>query len=404
MTGKARADGEGSIYPHRNGFAAYVWVTTPSGERKRKYVYGKTREEVHEKWLTLHQEAKKGPVATRVPNLGPYLHYWLEEVIRPNRAPKTYVNYELFVRLYINPFLGDKRLDRLQLREAQKWVNKLPAVCQCCAQGKDARRSRAKQRCCALGRCCEQAPSGRTIKDIRDCLRSALNYACREELISRNVVALVTLPTLRKPKRQRWSSDEARKFLESAKSENDPLYAAYALVLIMGMREGEVLGIPDEAINFETSELDISWQLQRVQKKLLHRQTKTPTSDDTMPLIDIVTAALKLRLERRGRDKEKADAWLDSGLVFTTEHGTPIEPRNFLRSWATRCRKAGVRYITVHDGRRSCGSLLADLDVHPRVAMRILRHAQFAVTMEIYTEISSDQTRAALKKLGDSLQ
>ncbi|MFI9451606.1 tyrosine recombinase XerC [Amycolatopsis sp. NPDC052450] len=123
-----------------------------------------------------------------------------------------------------------------------------------------------------------------------------------------------------------------------------------------------------------------------------------------MPLIDIVTAALKLRLERRGRDKEKADAWLDSGLVFTTEHGTPIEPRNFLRSWATRCRKAGVRYITVHDGRRSCGSLLADLDVHPRVAMRILRHAQFAVTMEIYTEISSDQTRAALKKLGDSLQ
>jgi integrase len=58
----------------------------------------------------------------------------------------------------------------------------------------------------------------------------------------------------------------------------------------------------------------------------------------------------------------------------------------------------------VHDGRRSCGSLLADLDVHPRVAMRILRHANFTVTMEVYTEVSSAQTRAALKKLGDSLQ
>lgn len=59
--------------------------------------------------------------------------------------------------------------------------------------------------------------------------------------------------------------------------------------------------------------------------------------------------------------------------------------------------------ISVHDGRRTCGSLLADLDVHPRVAMRILRHTQFAVTMEIYTEVSSEATRAGLKKLSESL-
>lgn len=58
----------------------------------------------------------------------------------------------------------------------------------------------------------------------------------------------------------------------------------------------------------------------------------------------------------------------------------------------------------MHDGRRTCGSLLADLDVHPRVAMAILRHAQFAITMEIYTEVPNEATRAGLRKLGDSLQ
>jgi hypothetical protein len=48
-------------------------------------------------------------------------------------------------------------------------------------------------------------------------------------------------------------------------------------------------------------------------------------------------------------------------------------------------------------------SLLADLDVHPRVAMQILRHADVDITMEIDTEVSSKKTREALKRLGESL-
>ena len=65
--------------------------------------------------------------------------------------------------------------------------------------------------------------------------------------------------------------------------------------------------------------------------------------------------------------------------------------------------RARVRSITVHDGRRTCATLLVDLDVHPREVMRILRHAQIAVTMEIYAQASSKATRTALKRLGDSL-
>jgi hypothetical protein len=50
--------------------------------------------------------------------------------------------------------------------------------------------------------------------------------------------------------------------------------------------------------------------------------------------------------------------------------------------------------------RKTCGSLLAALEVHPRVAMQILQHSKIAVTMEIYTEVPSAATRDALKKLG----
>ncbi|RDI25361.1 tyrosine-type recombinase/integrase [Lentzea flaviverrucosa] len=96
-------------------------------------------------------------------------------------------------------------------------------------------------------------------------------------------------------------------------------------------------------------------------------------------------------------------SWQESDLLFTTRHGTPIEPRNFNRSWDRRCEKAGVPKITVHDGRRSCASLLAELNVHPSVIMRILRHANIRVTMEIYTEISDEETRKALQQLSESL-
>jgi integrase len=63
----------------------------------------------------------------------------------------------------------------------------------------------------------------------------------------------------------------------------------------------------------------------------------------------------------------------------------------------------GIPRITVHDARRTCATLLADLDVHPRVAMQILRRADFAITTEIYTQASSKQAREALKRLSDSL-
>lgn len=146
--------------------------------------------------------------------------------------------------------------------------------------------------------------------------------------------------------------------------------------------------------------------MQRVRGQLYHRETKTEGSEGTLFLPSICVTALKLRRTAQDAARDKAGpAWQGSAnLVFTTRYGTPIEPRNFNRSWDARCRTAGVRTITVHDGRRSCGTLLADLDVHPRVAMQVLRHARFALTMEIYTMASSKATREALKRLGDSLE
>jgi len=135
-----RANGEGSIFPYRNGFAAYVWITTPSGKRQRKYVYGRTREIVHSRWVELTRKAARGPVVTKVPTVAQFLYRWLDETVAPNLVPLTYATYESHVKNYIEPGIGSLRLDRLRVADVQGWLNRLAARCQCCAQGKDARR------------------------------------------------------------------------------------------------------------------------------------------------------------------------------------------------------------------------------------------------------------------------
>ncbi len=399
---RTRANREGSIFPYRNGFAAYCWVTTPVGRRQRKYVYGRTREAVHEKWVKLQSEARQGPVSTRSPTVAGYLEYWLDQVVQPNLAPATTAKYEMFSRLYIIPTLGDRRLDKLTPRDVREWLNRLRTTCQCCAQGKDARRD--KPRCCAAGRCCRQLASDRTVRDAWTVLRTALGNGVREEALSRNVAALLRVPKARTRRPKPWSAEEARQLLESARRAGDPLYAAYVLILVLGLRRGEVLGLRWDAVYLDTAEIRVAWQLQRIDGQLLHRETKTEASDAALPLPDICLTALRERAKRQGEWQAAAvGAWVETGFVFTTRHGTPIEPRNFHRHFKARCRKAGVREIPVHTTRRTCASLLAALDVHPRVAMQILRHSQIAVTMDLYTEISSEQTRAALRRLGEEL-
>jgi len=152
-------------------------------------------------------------------------------------------------------------------------------------------------------------------------------------------------------------------------------------------------------------ELWISQQLTRVNRQLLHRQTtKTEGSEASLPLLGMCISVLRHRQRvQEGTEKGWGEA---EGIRprFHDEVWNPVEPRKFNRAFEAHCRNAGVLRIRVHDTRRTCASLLAVLDVHPRVAMCILWHTKIAVTMEIYTQIPSEETRKALAQLSHRLK
>ncbi|WP_299444934.1 site-specific integrase [uncultured Phycicoccus sp.] len=322
--------------------------------------------------------------------------------MRPNLSPATTPNYEMFSRLYIVPDLGDGKLDKLMVRDVQVWVNGLRVRCQCCSQGKDA--ARPEPQCCALGAHCHEVASDWTVHQAWRVLRGALTQAMREGLVFRNVAALVRVSMPRSKKMPVWTVDEARRFLESARADGDPLYAGYVPLLTLGLRRGEMLGLAWEDVDLEQGEALIAWQVQRVDHSLLRRHTKTPSSDAPLPLPEIAVSALERhRVEEARRQLAAGDMWGDCGLVFTSRLGDPVDPRNFHRDFKLRAAEAGVLVVPIHSTWRTCASLLVALDVHPRVAIAVLRHSRIALTMEIYSQVSSTSTREALKSLGQEL-
>jgi integrase len=201
----------------------------------------------------------------------------------------------MFSRLHIIPHLGERRLDKIQVKEIRQWLNKLAITCQCCAQGKDAARPEGKRRCCAIGKCCRNVLSVRSVYIARKTLRAALACAVDDETIGRNPASKIKMARHREPPRQSWTVDDARWFLETTWHAGEALYAAFVLILVLGLRRGEVLGLTWDQVDFDRGELYVGEQLQRARGQLVLREVKTEASEAPLPLPDVCVTALKFR-------------------------------------------------------------------------------------------------------------
>ena len=151
------------------------------------------------------------------------------------------------------------------------------------------------------------------IQGSRDALRAALTHAVTEEEISKNVAALVKVPKPRRRRIKPWSVAEAGQFLADAAARDDHLFAAWVLVLCLGLRRGEVLGLTWKSVDFERGELYVDHQIQRAGREILHRETKTEDSDDFLPLPALCLKALRMRRAQQTGDRKAAgELWQGS--------------------------------------------------------------------------------------------
>jgi hypothetical protein len=123
--------------------------------------------------------------------------------------------------------------------------------------------------------------------------------------------------------------------------------------------------------------------LQRVNGRLILVEPKTSLSRRTVPVPEPTLAALRARRKRQNAERLAAGtAWVDSGLVFSTRLGKPLEPRNVNRSWYAARARAGLGAVRLHDLRHSCASFLLAAGASPRTVMKTLGHSQIGLDDE----------------------
>jgi len=358
-----RANGEGTIGQYKGRWVARIVLE----DGKRKAFYGKSRAEVARKLSAAIRDRDAGlPSAPDNLNVGTYLAQWLEESVKPHNRPSTYKAYESHVRMHLAPAIGSVRLTRLTPQQVER----------------------------LLAQKLEEGLSATTVNRVRATLRRALNRALKLGLVQRNVASLADAPTPKSKQIEPLTREQAATLLETI--EGHRLEPLIVLALATGLRQGEILGLSWTDVDLDSGTLTVRKSLQRIDGE---RQLVEPKTDRSRRTLTIPSSALRLLRGHQDAQEElrraAGDAWTDTGLVFTTSTGRPLDGPNVTRYFQRLVKAAGLPHMRFHDLRHACASFLLAEGASMRVVMEQLGHSQISMTMNTYSHVMPDALEEA---------
>ena len=313
--------------------------------------------------LRLAEHARGGLVMPSDVTVGEYLARWLE-VQRSQLEPSTWTSYRRRIARYLEPSLGELRLQELRVQH----LNELYA--------------QLKARGGAQG----QPLSVASVRRLHGVLHKALNDAAKQDVVAHNVASRATLPKrevhLDAPARGHvaaWTSEELRTFLTLI--EGHRFESAFVLAASTGMRRGEVAGLLWDDVDLDAQTLHVRHGLGVADGRLYHKLTKTNRPRSIS--IDVRTAAA-LRTQRRVQAEQRlaaGAAWADElGLAFTRDDGRPLHPMHLTDAFRKLVPAPGLPRIRLHDLRHTHATLLLQAGVPVKVVADRLGHADVSMT------------------------
>lgn len=333
----------------------------PSGKEHARHF---DRRADAERWLTTVEHSKLtgayiDPVAGRV-TFRTFAEGWRQ--MQPHRA-STAVSVEQDLRLHVYPTIGDRPVAAVRASEVQALVTGLSS---------------------------KLAPS--TLERVHGRVSAVFGAAMRDRVIAVSPCGNVKLPR-RGPAPIEDVLTPAQ--VHALAAAMPPRYRALVIAGAgLGLRPGELFGLATSRVDFLRRTVRVDQQLVRVRGRGVELgPTKTPASNRTVPLPNVVGEALAAHLA----------AWPehpDLGLIFTNERGAPIQQHPFAMVWATARERARLpAWATPHDLRHHYASVLIASGASVKAVQRRLGHSSAKTTLDTYSHLfpdEEDRTRQAI--------
>lgn len=267
-------------------------------------------------------------------------------------APKhmnanTIYGEKCFYDKHIKPVFGDRQIASIKPYEVQKlWTEK------------------------------EQTLSSSSITRMHNIMNKVFKQFVKWDEIKQNPMSKVEKPRIRYKRTDVWSKEEVKKFLMCAK--DFQTYIVFWLALNTGMRQGEILALHWDDIDFEKQEIHVKYNLDRMTQK--RGTLKTESSERIIYLTDSQLHVLK-------KHKKSQDPKTD--IVCSSTVGTYLMPRNIRRAMQIICDNTGLKQIRFHDLRHTHGTLFLSVTKDVKATQERLGHADVRMTLERYVHSSN---------------
>jgi integrase len=393
--GTRTANGTGNIRKRPNGtWEARLSYVDGDGTLRRASVYGKTQREVRAKLKAARERTDAGSPATDDKMaLAAWMARWRETTLAASdRKEATRSLYASLSRKHIEAgVIGPIPLAKLRPSDVEKLILDMRS------QMKPGKRTDDNPNPCPV-----RALSDSTIRSTYTVLRLGLDGAVRDGLLARNPAHSVQRPGVARKEAAHLDPQRVTQLLAAAESSR--YHTALLLIATTGLRRGECLALRWSDVDLDAGVGRVRDTVQRIGGKLSIGPVKTDRSRRTIPLSPAMVALLRrhrvTQLEERMR---AANQWAGTGLVFTTELGRVVEPRNLLRVVEAAAKRIGLDDVGAHTLRHSAATAWLEAGVHIKQVSDLLGHSSVAITGDVYGHGSDQSARAAVDGLSGAL-
>lgn len=384
------ANGVGSIRKitsTRNGKKYTYWQARytagydlGSGKQIQRSITGKSQKEVAEKLKAATAALDEGTyIAPNKQTLGEWLDTWAETYLL-NVKPRTLAVYQSDIRLHIKPALGAVRLDALDAPMIQAFYRRLM-------------QPSAKK----------AGLSAKTIKNIHGVLHKSLQQAVLVGYLHFNPCDACVLPHVCRSEIHPFDDVQISAFLVVIRGSRFEML--FLLTLFTGMRQGEVLGLTWDCVDFERGLIIINKQLQLHQERgckdaYTLASPKNGKFRSVMPAPSVMAALKRYRSIQAQQRLEAGPAWDNPyNLVFTTSLGHHLSKPSVYREFKRIAAAIGRPDARFHDLRHSfaVASLRAGDD--PKTVQSNLGHATAAFTLDVYGHMTDQMKQASSARM-----